>query len=75
LNVSALYVIPEAPIAGDGTFAVSNVLGEYEITIPGLTDGFRVQSVSRDDSALRGNRIGAATGEVVDRIVVAMGSR
>ena len=75
LNVSALYVIPEAPIGGDGTFAVSNVLGEYEITIPGLTDGFRVQSVSRDDSALRGNRIGAATGEVVDRIVVAVGSR
>ena len=75
LNVSALYAIPEAPIAGDGAFAMLNVLGEYEITIPGLTGGFRVQSVSRDDSVLRGNLIGAATGEVVDRIVVTVGPR
>jgi len=70
LNVSALYAIPEAPIAGDGAFAVSNVLGDYEITIPGLTDGFRIQSVSRGNAAFRGNRIGVATGEVVDGIVV-----
>ena len=75
LNVSALYAIPEAPIAGDGTFAVSNVLGEYEITIPGLTEGLRVQSVSRGIAPLPGNRIGVATGEVVDRIVVTVASR
>ena len=75
LNVSALYAIPEAPIAEDGTFAVPNVLGEYEITMPGLTERLRVQSVSRGSAALPGNRIGVAAGEVVDRIVVTVGSR
>jgi hypothetical protein len=70
LNVSPLYPIPATPIAADGTFSLSNVLGQYEFELPGLRDGFRIGSVSRADAVLGGNQIGVAAGEVVDRILV-----
>jgi hypothetical protein len=70
LNVSPLYTAPEAPIAPDGTFSLSNTLGEYEFALPGLRDGLRIASVSRNGQVLPANRIGVAAEEIVDRIVV-----
>ena len=75
LNVSPLYAVPEAPIANDGTFTLPYALGQYEFGLPGLTEGYRIASVSREDEVFAGNRIGVGAGEVVDRVVVTVSAR
>ena len=75
LNVSPLYPIPNAPIASDGTFSVSNLLGQYEFALTQLGEGFHVASVSREGELFVGNRIGIAAGEIVERVVVTVAAR
>src|SRR5262249_31988369 len=73
LNVSPLYPVPESPIDPDGRFHVSDLLGEYEITIPDLSSGYRITRVSRGDQRLAGNRIGIAGGEAATGVSVMVG--
>jgi hypothetical protein len=75
LNVSPLYAVPETTIANDGTFTLRYALGQYEFSLPGLTEGYRIGSVSREDEVFPGNRIGVGAGEVVDRVVVTVSAR
>jgi hypothetical protein len=75
LNVSPLYAVPEAPIASDGTFTLSNALGLYEFELFGMSAGFRIVRVSREGDAFPGNRIGVDAAEVVDGIVVTVAAR
>jgi len=73
LHVSPLYAAPEAMLSADGSFTLTNALGEYEVALSGLPSGYRIVSISRDAAALPRNRIGIASGETVTGITIRVG--
>jgi hypothetical protein len=73
LHVSPLYAAPEAMLSADGSFTLTNALGEYEVALSGLPSGYRIVSVSRDAAALPRNRIGVASGETITGITIRVG--
>jgi hypothetical protein len=73
LNVSPLYPVPEAPIDSDGRFRLTDALGEYQIVVTDLPQGFRITKVARGVQPLAGNRIGVAGGETTSDVSVTVG--
>lgn len=73
LHVSPLFSPPVAPIGADGSFRLTNALGEYEFVLPDLAPGLRITTLSRNGEALPHHRIGVAAGEFAAGIVVTIG--
>jgi hypothetical protein len=75
LRLSAIYPAPEAPVARDGRFTLSEALGEYEVEVLGLPPGLTVSHVQRNGRPLPDNRFAVAGGEVVDGVEVGIRGR
>lgn len=73
LTLSPLYPVGEAPVASDGAFQLSHVLGEYTFEVHGLPAGWRVRRVQRGGTRLVNDRITVAPGERATGIEIVVG--
>jgi len=74
LTPSPVYPVVEATPDGSGRFAMTQLLGEFTITVRGLPSGWRVRRVTRSGAALPDNRVTVLSGERVTGIDVVIAS-
>jgi hypothetical protein len=74
LRLSPLYPVEDAAVDANGRFRVSNVVGEYALTLHGLPPGWRIRRVTRTGNSLADNRVSVAPGERVTGIEVVIGN-
>jgi hypothetical protein len=74
LTLSPLYPVAEAAPDGTGRFTITQLLGEFAITVHGLPPGWRVRRVTRSGAPLPDNRVTVSPGERVSGIEVVIAS-
>jgi len=74
LTLSPLYPVAEATPDGSGRFTMTQLLGEFTITVHGLPPGWRVRRVTRAGALLTDNHVTVLPGERVTGIEVVIAS-
>ena len=70
MRVTAVAPVPSGPVEADGRFRAADALGEFEVQLRGLPQGYAVTEVRRGATALPGGRITVEGGETVTGVEV-----
>jgi hypothetical protein len=74
LTLSPVYPVVEATPDASGRFTLTQLLGEFTMTVRGLPPGWRVRRVTRSGAVLTDNSVTVLPGERVTGIEVVMAS-
>jgi hypothetical protein len=75
LRLSSLYPVPEAAIAEDGAFRLSDALGTFAFEVQGLPEGWTVKRVNRAGQRAPADRIVVGADETVTGVEILVGPR
>jgi hypothetical protein len=70
MRVTAVAPVPSGPVEADGRFRVADALGEFEVQLRELPQGYAVTEVRRGTTALPGGRIAVGGGETISGLEV-----